>query len=121
MNANLKSPLRMLLVAAAALALLAFVQGCQKEEPTAQPPSNQPQAESLASTAQETAAEAAEVAETVAETIEQTTCPVMGGPINKAIFVEHEGQKVYFCCKGCETQFQENPEKYVKLLPQFQD
>ena len=45
----------------------------------------------------------------------------MGGPINKAIYVEHEGKKVYFCCKGCETQFQEEPEKYVKLLPQFQN
>lgn len=120
MNAKLKSLLGMLLVAATVTALLTFVQGCQKEEPSAQPSSsqNQPEAEAMASAAEETATEAVE---TVAETLDQTTCPVMGGPINKAIYVEHEGKKVYFCCKGCETQFQENPEKYVKLLPQFQN
>jgi YHS domain-containing protein len=50
---------------------------------------------------------------------EQTTCPVMGGPIDKSIFVEYQGKKVYFCCKGCVAEFQKEPEKYLAKLPQF--
>ena len=51
----------------------------------------------------------------------QETCPVMGGPINPDIFVEYKGQKVYFCCKGCDQKFREDPEKYIAKLPQFQE
>ncbi len=56
-----------------------------------------------------------------ASEILQTTCPVMGGPINPAIFVEYKGKKVYFCCQGCDQKFREDPEKYIAKLPQFQD
>ncbi len=42
-----------------------------------------------------------------------------GNPINKNIFVEYKGKKVYFCCKGCPEEFLANPEKYVAKLPQF--
>lgn len=52
-------------------------------------------------------------------TAEQRTCPVMGGTVNKNIFTEYKSKKVYFCCAGCRTKFEENPEKYVKSLPQF--
>ncbi len=53
---------------------------------------------------------------------EQTTCPVMeGNPINKSLFVEYKGKKVYFCCAGCPEKFLANPEKYVAKLPQFQN
>jgi len=51
----------------------------------------------------------------------QTTCPVMGNPIDPAVFVEYKGKKVYFCCRGCDKKFQENPEKYLAKLPQFQE
>jgi len=118
MNGKVKSLWAVLFVTAGVLSLLVFVSGCGKEEPAAEQSSNPPAPRQLVAAAEETAAEAAE---TVAETIEQKECPVMGGPINTAIFVEHEGKKVYFCCKGCETQFQADPAKYVKLLPQFQD
>jgi YHS domain-containing protein len=50
---------------------------------------------------------------------EQTTCPVMGNPIDKSIFVEYRGKKVYFCCKGCPDVFQADPAKYLAKLPQF--
>ena len=50
---------------------------------------------------------------------EQTICPVMKGPINKELFVEYKGKKVYFCCADCKAQFEKDPEKYVKDLPQF--
>jgi YHS domain-containing protein len=56
----------------------------------------------------------------VATTGEQTMCPIMEDkPINKAIFAEYKGKKVYFCCPGCDTKFKEDPEKYVSKLPQF--
>ena len=54
------------------------------------------------------------------EPILQTTCPVMGGPINPEHFTVYKGKKVYFCCPGCDKVFQENPEKYLAKLPQFQ-
>jgi Cu(I)/Ag(I) efflux system membrane fusion protein len=51
----------------------------------------------------------------------QTICPIMGGAINKDVFVEYKGKKVYFCCPGCESQFEKNPEKYLDKLPQFKE
>ena len=62
---------------------------------------------------------AQEAAEEVVAAAEQTTCPVMGGPINKAIFIEHQGKKVYFCCDPCKDKFKEAPEQYIAKLPQF--
>lgn len=44
---------------------------------------------------------------------EQTTCPVMGGPINKDVFTEYKGQKIYFCCTDCIEMFKKDPEKYI--------
>jgi len=47
----------------------------------------------------------------------QTTCPVMEGtPIDPSLFVDHEGQRIYFCCKMCVGLFQEAPEKYLPNL-----
>jgi len=63
-------------------------------------------------------ATAAPVQET-AQVAGQTTCPVIGGPINKNIFVEYKGKKVYSCCEDCKATFAKDPEKYVKDLPQF--
>ena len=54
-----------------------------------------------------------------AAAVEQTICPVMGGPVNKDIFVEYQGKKVYFCCEQCKADFEKNPEKYLPKLPQF--
>lgn len=61
-----------------------------------------------------------EEAQVVAAVNEQTMCPVMDKPINKALFVEHEGEKVYLCCKACEGKFKAEPAKYMTKLPQFQ-
>ena len=46
----------------------------------------------------------------------QTTCPLMGGKINKKIFADHDGKRVYFCCAGCIAGFKKDPAKYVKKL-----
>jgi YHS domain-containing protein len=53
--------------------------------------------------------------------IEQKTCPVMGGAINKDIFTEYKGKKVYFCCAPCADKFKANPQEYTAKLPQFKD
>lgn len=52
---------------------------------------------------------------------QQTTCPVMGGPIDPEVYTEYEGKRVYFCCEGCDRKFLEDPEQYLDKLPQFQD
>ena len=46
----------------------------------------------------------------------QTTCPVMGGTINKELYADYEGKRVYFCCEGCAPEFQKDPDKYIKKL-----
>lgn len=46
----------------------------------------------------------------------QTTCPVMGGKIDKKIFADQDGKRVYFCCDSCVAEFKKDPAKYVKKL-----
>ena len=46
----------------------------------------------------------------------QTTCPVMGGQVDKSFFADHDGKRVYFCCGDCIATFQKDPEKYLKKL-----
>jgi YHS domain-containing protein len=46
----------------------------------------------------------------------QTTCPVMGNPIDKTLFADYNGKRVYFCCPGCIDTFNADPEKYIKIL-----
>lgn len=53
------------------------------------------------------------------ETSAQTTCPVMLKPIGPALYVDYQGERVYFCCKTCVKLFNENPEEYLSDLPQF--
>ncbi len=55
------------------------------------------------------------------DTEEQTLCPVMGGAVNKKYFIEYKGEKVYFCCPGCDKVFLKEPEKYIDKLPQFKN
>ena len=61
----------------------------------------------------------AETKQVVSEAIEQKTCPVMGGAINKELYTEYKGKKVYFCCPGCKEKFEKEPDKYIPKLPQF--
>ena len=42
--------------------------------------------------------------------------PVCNIPIQKSTakhILEHEGQKVYFCCDGCKVKFEAEPAKYI--------
>lgn len=46
----------------------------------------------------------------------QTTCPVMGGKINKKLYVDVDGKRIYVCCAGCIAPIKKDPAKYVKKL-----
>ena len=46
----------------------------------------------------------------------QTTCPVMGGKINKALYADVKGQRVYVCCGGCIKAVKVDPDKYLKKI-----
>ena len=84
--------------------------GCGRSE-TPAPSASSEQAPATAATPAATAPETTAPADHA-----QTTCPVMGGKINKAIFADYQGKRVYFCCAGCPAEFQKDPAKYVKIL-----
>lgn len=46
----------------------------------------------------------------------QTTCPVMGGAVNKALYVDHAGKRIYVCCGGCIGTVKADPAKYIRKL-----
>lgn len=46
----------------------------------------------------------------------QTLCPVMGNAIDKKLFVDYEGKRIYVCCPACIEKFKSDPEKYMKIL-----
>jgi YHS domain-containing protein len=46
----------------------------------------------------------------------QTTCPITGEAIMKDVFIDFQGQRIYFCCAGCEKQLLADPEKYFKIF-----
>lgn len=44
----------------------------------------------------------------------QTTCPVMkGNPVNKSLYVDAEGYRIYVCCGMCEKAVKADPAKYI--------
>ncbi len=48
--------------------------------------------------------------------VPQSICPIMKEPINKKLFVDGAGVRIYVCCKGCIAKIAADPEKYVKIL-----
>ncbi len=47
----------------------------------------------------------------------QTTCPMMiGSKIDKNIYVDYKGKRIYFCCADCPKKFEANPEKHMKKM-----
>lgn len=134
MRKNRKLSKAFLLGLTVAVMVFLGIQGC-KDEPAAQTPAAQTHdhdhdnsgehAHEHASGTEAVVAAANTAAQTAEAKVaagEQTTCPIMvGNPIDKDLFVEHEGKKVYFCCKGCIAVFQADPAKYIAKLPQFQE
>ena len=46
----------------------------------------------------------------------QEKCPVMGGKIDKNVYTDYKGRRVYFCCKACIESFEKDPENYLRKL-----
>ena len=110
---------KMVMVAAVLMIGLISVAGCKKKEQPAASPQTPAMEEMMKQTAA-TAEEAGQKATTAMDSVEQTTCPIMdGNKIDKNIFVEYKGKKVYFCCAACKAAFEKDPEKYIAKLPQF--
>ena len=102
MNADVRRFSRVILVGAILLSAAAVFNGCKKAEPVNMEPQG--------------AVTAASDSNAVTE---QKLCPVMGNPIDKKVYTEYKGKKVYFCCPICKPEFEKNPEKYIGKLPQF--
>jgi hypothetical protein len=37
----------------------------------------------------------------------QTHCPIMNFPINRDLYHDHDGQRIYICCPGCLDEVKE--------------
>jgi len=48
--------------------------------------------------------------------VPQTTCPVMGGAIDKNRYVDYDGKRIYVCCNMCVKTVKADPVKYIKKL-----
>ena len=48
--------------------------------------------------------------------VPQTICPVMGGKIDKSLYVDAEGKRIYVCCQGCIDKVKADPKKYIAQL-----
>ncbi len=48
--------------------------------------------------------------------VPQKTCPVMGNPINKDLYCDVNGKRIYVCCGGCIDPIKKDPEKYLQKL-----
>ena len=57
-----------------------------------------------------------ELTEKPKELIPQKTCPYKGSPIDKKLFYEYEGQKIYVCCEPCLKVVEKNPIEAVERL-----
>ena len=44
----------------------------------------------------------------------QSTCPVMGGKLDGKSHIDYQGQRIHFCCAGCEQSFLKSPDKYFE-------
>jgi YHS domain-containing protein len=48
--------------------------------------------------------------------IPQANCPITGKTINKSIYSDYNGKRIYFCCSGCPESFKKDPERYIKKM-----
>ena len=49
----------------------------------------------------------------------QTTDAFSGQPINKSIYADYMGKRIYFCCGESRRQFNNDPEKYIKKFQEL--
>jgi len=55
-----------------------------------------------------------EVAEHAA--VPQSTCPAMGGPVSKELYVEKGGRRIYVCCGGCVATVKGDFDKFARKI-----
>ena len=46
----------------------------------------------------------------------QAACPVMGGKIDKKLYADVAGRRIYVCCNGCIARIKAAPAKYLKVI-----
>ncbi|HOX39760.1 MAG TPA: rhodanese-like domain-containing protein [Candidatus Brocadiia bacterium] len=46
----------------------------------------------------------------------QTKCPVMGEKINKQLYADVAGRRIYVCCAGCVEKIKADPQKYIQKV-----
>jgi hypothetical protein len=46
----------------------------------------------------------------------QTKCPITGNPIDKTLFVDAEGFRIYLCCKGCVDKVTADPKAAIAKI-----
>lgn len=46
----------------------------------------------------------------------QTVCPIMGNKINKDVYTDYNGYRIFFCCGGCIAKFNEDPEGTLQKM-----
>ncbi len=84
---------------------LVFVVGCGSQE-TSRKEETKPAVEQKAETGTQ-------------ELQPQTVCPVMGGQIDKSLYVDNDGKRIYICCGHCREELTENFDEQVKKLAEL--
>jgi YHS domain-containing protein len=46
----------------------------------------------------------------------QVVDAISGKPINKNVYTDYRGVRIYFCCEESRRRFQNNPQKYIESL-----
>jgi YHS domain-containing protein len=49
----------------------------------------------------------------------QKTCPIMGGAIDKNLYLDFKGKRIYVCCGGCIDAVKKDPEAALKKLAEL--
>ncbi|WP_155851783.1 YHS domain-containing protein [Chitinivibrio alkaliphilus] len=39
-----------------------------------------------------------------------------GQPVDRSIYVDYEGVRVFLCCNSCVTAFEDDPERYLEKM-----
>ena len=52
----------------------------------------------------------------IADEHPQTTCPVMGKPIDSSLHVDVGGYRIFVCCSACIAPIKAEPQKYIQKL-----
>ena len=46
----------------------------------------------------------------------QTTCPIAGGAINKSLYTDVKGYRIYVCCSGCIEKIKADPDAAIAKI-----